>query len=240
MKPLIEVLDNMGGAVLIGLHLILRPLLRSHYSRWGATESEIKSALPGDERVPNSLIDLNLAVTVKAAARDIWPWIAQIGQERGGLYSYELLENMAGCKMHNAGQVVPEWELKIGDLVRFGPRGYPVQRVVALEHGQWLLLAGADPKTEQVPDLTRPLTPPYVNGTLGFYLMEQADGTTRLLHRSHLDYAPHTFVNKLIWQIITDPLGFVMTRKMMLTIKQRVESTAQSSALQNQTLASQN
>lgn len=239
MKTLLEVMNNLGGAVLIAIHLIFQPVLKRYYQCWGATADELKLALPGDERVPGSIVDQTLAITIKAATHDIWPWLAQIGQERGGLYSYELLENIAGCKMHNADRIVPDWELKVGDLVRFGPKGYPVQKVVAIERGQWLLLVGADLKTEQVAELTDPLPAQFVNSTLGFYLIEQPDGTTRLIYRSHLDYAPRSFANKLIWQVITDPLGFVMTRKMLLAIKRRVEAARDRATASNEMVSTQ-
>ena len=55
------------------------------------------------------------------------------------------------------------------------------------------------------------------------YLDERGDSTTRLISRTRLDYAPCTFAAKLMWGVFTDPIGCVMTRKMLLTLKQRVE-----------------
>lgn len=225
MATLREVLDNLGGAALIAGSIVFRPLVRGHYSRWGATDAEVARTLPGDERVPRSLVTTNAAITIRAKAADIWPWIAQLGQERGGMYSYELLENLIGCKMRNAERVHPEWEMTVGDLMRMGPPGYPVDQVMALERNHWLLMAGADPKTGQV-TLPQPGQTTYTNATWLLYLDEQADGTTRLISRSRLDYAPRTFGFRLIWEVFTDPIGCVMSRKMLLTIKQRVESQA--------------
>jgi hypothetical protein len=167
-----------------------------------------------------------LAVTIHAPAAAVWPWLAQIGQERGGLYSYELLENIARCQMHNADRIVPEWELQVGDLVRLGPPGYPVHKVVGLARGRWLLLAGADIKSGEAPDPPKPGAESYTNYAWVFFLHEQPDGTTRLITRNHLDYAPRTLAFKAIWEWITDPIGFVMTRKMLLGIKQRAEQSS--------------
>jgi hypothetical protein len=58
-----------------------------------------------------------------------------------------------------------------------------------------------------------------------FFLEERPDGTTRLITRNHLDYAPRTYALKLTWEWFTDPIGFVMTRKMLLGIKQRAEGS---------------
>ena len=103
--------------------------------------------------------------------------------------------------------------------------GYPVHKVVRLERGRWLLLAGADIKTGEVPDLPKPGQSDYTNYSWVFSLDERADGTTRLITRTHLDYAPRSFALKLTWEWFTDPIGFVMTRRMLLEIKQLAEMT---------------
>ncbi len=226
MTTVKDVFENLGGAALIAGSIILRPLVRRRYSRWGATEAEVNGSLPGDERVPRSLVTTDAAITIKTQAVDVWPWIAQLGQERGGMYSYELLENLIGCKMRGVDRVHPEWGMKVGDLMRMGPPGYPVDQVVALERNHWLLMAGADPKTGQAPPLPQPGDTAYVNATWLLYLNEQSDGTTRLISRNRLDYAPRSFGLKLIWEVFTDPIGCVMSRKMLLTIKRLAESNA--------------
>ena len=226
MATLHEILDSLGGALRIAGNLIFQPITRSHYRRWGATDEEVQRTLPGDERAAHSDLTTTLAVTIHAPARDVWPWVAQLGQERGGMYSYELLENLARCQMHNADQVVPAWEMQVGDRMRMGPQGYPVNQVIALERGRWLLMAGADLKTGIAAPLPQPGQTTYINYTWVLYLDERPDGTTRLISRTRLDYAPRTFGFKLMWEVFTDPIGCVMTRKMLLTLKQRVEQAA--------------
>ena len=223
MSSFKEILENIGGAAMVAGTVILRPLLVSRYQRWNTTGDETTRPLPGDERVPTPLVTQTLAVTINASPASVWPWLAQIGQERGGMYSYDMLENIARCQMHNADEIVPEWELQVGDLVRLGPPGYPVDKVVDMQRGHWLLLAGADIKTGEVPDPPKPGQTEYTNYSWVFYLQERPAGRTRLITRSHLDYAPRSFALKMIWEWFTDPIGFVMTRKMLLEIKQRAE-----------------
>src|SRR5512137_3153797 len=115
MATLYKVLDNLGGALRIAGNLISQPITRVHYRYWGATNADRQRTLPGDERVPNPQITTTLSITIDAPASEIWPWLAQLGQERGGMYSYELLENVARCQMRNADRIVPEWEMKVGD-----------------------------------------------------------------------------------------------------------------------------
>ena len=223
MATLHEILDNLGGALRIAGNLISQPLTRSHFRYWGATEEELRRQLPGDERVPAPDIFTTMAITINAPANAVWPWVAQLGQERGGMYSYELLENLARCQIRNAERVVPEWEMQVGDQMRMGPPGYPVNQVVALERGHWLLMAGADFKTGIADPLPQPGQTTYTNYAWVLYLDERPDGTTRLISRTRLAYAPPAFAAKLMWEVITDPLGCTMTRKMLLTIKQRAE-----------------
>ena len=218
MTSFTEILENAGGALMIIGTVIFRPLLVSRYRRWNTIGDETTRNLPGDERVPTPLVTQTLAVTILTSPASVWPWLAQIG-----MYSYELLENIARCQMHNADSIVPEWELQVGALVRLGPPGYPVHKVVDMEHGRWLLLAGADLKTGEVPDLPTPGQAEYTNYSWVFFLQERPDGSTRLITRNHLDYAPRSFALKMIWEWFTDPIGFVMTRKMLLEIKQRAE-----------------
>jgi hypothetical protein len=220
------VFDNLGGALLIGGCLLLQPFVRSAYRRWGATAAEVARALPGDERTPRATVTQTMAVTVSAPPAAVWPWLAQIGQERGGLYSYELLENLARCQMRNADHVEPQWELQVDDAVRLGPPGYPVYAVVGLARNRWLLMAAAEFETCRPAPLPGPGDQEYVNDSWVLYLDEQADGTTRLISRHRLEYAPQTLANKLMWEWSTDPIGAVMTHRMLLGIKERAERQA--------------
>jgi hypothetical protein len=36
------------------------------------------------------------AITINAPPEDIWPWLVQIGYQRGGLYSYDWLDRLFG------------------------------------------------------------------------------------------------------------------------------------------------
>src|SRR4030095_17095016 len=55
--------------------LAVRPWLL----RWGATEEEASTPLPGDELVPKAAHTTTRAVTVRASAESIWPWLPQVG-----------------------------------------------------------------------------------------------------------------------------------------------------------------
>ena len=83
-------------------------------------------------------------ITIRAAADHVWPWIAQLGQGRGGFYSYDLLENLVGCNIHSSSRVLLEWQdVEVGDEIRLAPQ---VGLVVAfVEQGRSLVLRGGIP-----------------------------------------------------------------------------------------------
>ena len=81
---------------------------RPWHLRWGATDAEVARRWPGDELVANPATRAVRAVTVDAPAATIWPWIMQVGRERGGFYSYTWLENLIGADIRNADRPILE------------------------------------------------------------------------------------------------------------------------------------
>lgn len=213
------VTESVEGAIQMAGLLLLSPLLRSRYNRWGATDAEVIRSLPGDELIPHPIQGYTRAITVRARAADLWPWLVQMGQGRGGLYSYEGLENLVGCRIRNVERIVPELQdLKVGDLIRLGPKGYPCFRVWKIEPERALVLVAADPKTEQAVDPT-PQEKGFSAATWQFFLEERGDGTTRLITRQRLVYSRDM---ALMWRMV-EPVDFVMGRKMMRNLKRLAE-----------------
>ena len=106
-----------------GAAAIVVAALRARSLRWGATDEELVATLPGDELVPHPDLTTTRAVTVNARAADVWPWIAQLGQGRGGFYSYDALENLVGCDIHSADRIVPAWQGVAVGAKSVSPRG---------------------------------------------------------------------------------------------------------------------
>ena len=184
---------------------------RPYQLRWGATDQEVSQHLIGDELAPSPKLKATHAVTINAPAADIWPWLVQMGQARGGFYSYTSLENLVGCRMHNADEIVPEWqELNVGDKVWLHPKAPPVQ-VAAIEPGRAIVLKGWG----------------------AFVLQPLDEKRTRLIIRSQGDYNPdlkNPILNFLLWRVVFEPIHFIMERKMLLGIKARAEKLARAHA----------
>ena len=127
MKPKI-ILEGIIGALFVGVMVLFSPLLRRWYSRWGATEDEVDQDIPGDEFVPHPKAQLNMAVTVQAPAEEVWPWFVQLGCQRGGWYSYDLLDNGA---VPSADRILPEYQsLQVGNKILMMPgMGFVVKSI---------------------------------------------------------------------------------------------------------------
>ena len=208
---------------MIGANVIVWLLLRRWRLGWGATEDEIRQTLPGDEFVRQPKWSYTQAITIRAPFAEVWPWLAQMGQGRGGFYSYEWLENLAGCDIHNADRILPEFQnLQVGDGVRLAPQmpGFPV---AIIEPGRAIVLRG-DTRLGSVPVPASSAKGDYFATTWGFYLIPQNDGTTRLIARFRSDYNDK-FTNAMMYgPPLVEPISCVMQRKMLLGIKQRVEA----------------
>jgi hypothetical protein len=117
---------------------------------WGATDQESTERLAGDDLIASADLTATRAITIRASADRVWPWIAQLGQGRGGFYSYDFLENLVRCDIHSADRIVPAWQdVQVGDEVRFAPEVGLV--VAALEQGRSLVLRGRVPLGNAAP-----------------------------------------------------------------------------------------
>jgi hypothetical protein len=70
----------------------------------------MKADLPGDDIVPGANLRTTKAIIIQVPAEAIYPWLLQIGVDRGGMYSYDWLENLFGLKVHTADRIVPEYQ----------------------------------------------------------------------------------------------------------------------------------
>lgn len=203
----------VGALFLLGLGYWF--LLRPWSHRWGATVAETTLRLPGDELSPEANMISTRAVTVRAPAAEIYPWLVQLGQGRGGMYSYEWLENLAGCNIHNVYQIRSELQqVEPGQEIRMGPEGYPFYQVYAFDPGRYYAMQPGDPVSK------RPAPASWV-----LYLQEQPDGTTRLISRQRQRVEPG-LGNFITWKVIVDPLGFIMEQKMLRSIRDLAEAQA--------------
>jgi hypothetical protein len=207
-------MEALQGGFEIGFAM-LTPFLRAQRRKWGATDKEIETSHPGDELVPRPKWTANHAISINATPAEVWPWVAQLGQGRGGFYSYEKLENLAGCKIENAGRILEEYQqVQEGDPIRLHPE-MPPMTVSIVDEPRAFVLHGNPGEAEGSSTLST---------SWAFLILEQPDGTTRLLSRTRYHHGDN-FRSKLMGgPVLIEPISFVMERKMLEVIKKLVES----------------
>lgn len=108
--------------------------IRPWHLRWGTTSEEANLAMPGDLEH----IGWTRAITIDAPPEQIWPWLVQWGQGRGGWYSYDWLENLLGFDIHSADRILPEYQnLAVGDPICMSKDFCP-SHVTVLVPNRWL------------------------------------------------------------------------------------------------------
>jgi len=187
-----------AGAILAG------PLSRLPVRALG---DEGRRTLPGDDLLPDAMGQWTNAITIRKRPADIWPWLAQMGCNRAGWYSYDGLDNGG---VPSAERIVPELQtVAVGDVFPWTPTDSTGFVVRAVEPGRALVLGG---------------TPPPYQVTWALVL-EPIDGTsTRLITRSR--GTPRSAPVKLLLQVAVHPIHFAMQRKQLLNVKRRVEARA--------------
>lgn len=212
--PLAALAAAAAGATYV---LAVRPRLL----RWGATPEEAAGPLPGDELVPGPRMQSTRAVTIAAPASRVWPWLIQLGAGRGGMYSYDWLEDAAGLGISSADRILPEFQqLRVGDSIPLAPDvGLPV-RLLAAESA--LGLGGVmDPRSGKISPSGSPMASPRLELGWTFVLRPVNAHTTRLLSRTRYDYSPLAL--GLLLRPLLEPVQFLMERRMLLGIRSRAE-----------------
>lgn len=182
--------------------------------RWGATEEEVAAGLPGDELLAQTHLTATRAITIRAAVEDVWPWLAQMGQGRGGLYSYDWLENLVGCQMDSVNEVVAEWQdVQVGDDFRLHPD--IALTVAACEPPHALVVRGGISATGEVSADDAPY-----DFTWAFVLVGEAADRSRLIVRERYKY--RTAAARPMVELVC-PISFFMTQRMLRGIRDRAE-----------------
>jgi hypothetical protein len=191
-----------------------RMLVRPRLRRWGSHAGEVRRALPGDDLVSNPQIVTTRAVTIEAPPASVWPWVVQMGQKRGGFYSYDGLERLAGLDIRNADRIHPEWQdVAVGETIYLSPSSAMIV-------------------TELEPERTMVL---YQEATVGggfdetmrwswaFALEPIGPSHTRFLVRTRVNWLPTGLLSTLLNPPV-ELVHFIMERGMLHGLKRRAET----------------
>lgn len=213
-----DVLDGVGGASIM-IAAFLTSFLRGPRNHWGVTAEVAARARPGDELIEAPRWSWTHGIEIDAPSEDVWPWIAQLGADRGGFYSYQWLENVMGCEVRNAEAIHADWQVHEGDLLRLHPKMPPLS-IVAVEAGRFFVAHGAaDAKA-------RAAGKPWAETTWTFSLEPLDPGRCRFVSRFRCASSDDVAMRMSLGPMLLEPIGFAMDRRMLLGVKARVESAA--------------
>lgn len=210
--------DRLVGMLAVGGVLYAA---RRYFRDWGTTKAESRDALPGDELVRAPMLQATEGVSIDAPAGQVWPWLVQMGQNRGGLYSFERMENLVALQYRNADAVHPEWQhLAVGDTVRLVPKHWLglaegiALRVVEVVQGRTIVLRADSARRAW-------------DVVWSFHLVPRGDDQCRLLVRSRLALR---HPGEVVFAELLGPARALVTRGMLIGIKRRAERQRQAEA----------
>ncbi len=231
MRPIRIVLFAALSALLgsvVAYFAFVRPRVRA----WGFDASEAALPIPGDDLIAEPSTTETRGITIDAPVHDVWPWLVQMGFNRGGWYSYDILDS----KGTSADVILPEFQqLDAGEIMHIDPVGGFEVKVVEPHHALVLYTdtALARRLAEKAADegsatgakardaLGRASYPDFA-ASWAFVLQPAADGTTRLIERFRARTPGNGPANAVLGEIMGTGI-VLMTRKQMIGIKERVE-----------------
>ncbi len=197
-----------GLALAGGLVVASYPIWRPWCLSWGATDAEVAGELPGDDLLVAPDMTATRGIWIDAPPEAVWPWLAQMGSGRGGVYTYDWIENLFGLHMHSVDVVLPQFQqIEVGDAQTLGKNG-PTMRVALCHPGETLVLRSDDG-----------------NWIWAFALRPQPRGT-RLVSRNRIATPDASAVTRTFNRYVMEPGSLIMERKMLLGIKERAEHLA--------------
>lgn len=161
----------------------------------------------GDDILSDAHAQLTHAATIDAPPKDVWPWLLQMGCQRAGWYSWDVLDN-AGVR--SADRIIPELQhLAIGDVLPARPVGTEGFEVLRIVPERALVLSSMAREW---------------SGTWAFALEPLGSDKTRLVTRYRAAYPPSVWMTILL--PILASLHAFMERKQLRTIKHHAEHVA--------------
>ena len=201
-----------------GYLLLLRPRLL----RWGATDEEVAREFPGRELIPNGSRSATMSVTLDAPPAEVWRWLAQMGTNRGGWYSWDRLDNWGS---QSSERIHAEWQaIALGDRFYGTKDGSQSWVVVGLEPERLLILRiSLDLNGRQYEPESQPRPKYFTDSTWGFQLTELPDGQTRLVVSGYWAFGPD-WLRPILSVIALEPSHWVMQKRQFDNLARRVSA----------------
>ena len=190
-------------SIFLALVIFYLALFRPWQLHWGASDIEINRSMSGDHIVSKPTFNATRAITINAPAGNIYPWIAQMGVNRAGWYSYDLLDNLG---RHSSEAILPQYQsTKVDDLVPMSPDGKQGLWVKDFGNSEWMLWWDKTGDTSWV-----------------WCIYPEGNSCSRLVTRVRVKY--RWFSSAILFNLIIEFFDIWMMRKCMLGIKRRAET----------------
>ena len=165
---------------------------------WGVDPTVSACPLPSDDLVVDPVAVDTRSLVIDAPPSAVWPWLVQMGDDRGGEYSYSVF---GFPHRQGADRIVPEWQDRsVGDPIN-----------------EWVV-RGLEPERALV------LYSDIAGSWSWAFILEPTDGggRTRLVERIR----SRPSLPRRVSEVAMPVIGLVillMVRKQMLTIRDRAE-----------------
>lgn len=199
--------------------------IRPWMQHWGTSGDEGSRELPGDTLISEPVMNVTRAITIEATPAEIWPWLLQIGQDRGGFYSYDWLENLFKLDIHTLDEIRPELQgLQVNDFVPFAAQEGMGMMVAELEPERALVLFAPDPRYAEALQQQADEPEFEMEASWAFVLEPLNERQTRLIVRFRVSTTACQAVSTAFTSLL-EPAHFIMERKMLYGIKERAEGS---------------
>lgn len=184
--------------------------IRDFQMNWGATDEDINCTMMADELLEEPEMNATRAIEINARPEEVWPWIVQIGYNRGGFYGFDNLDNGG---QPSSDSIIPQWQdLQVGDSIPGGEyKGWMfyILEVTEMDPGRemaWVFLKGT----------------PWGGATWSWKVYSVDNQKSRLVTRLRQKYSLDSFRGVVQWSMI-DAVEILMMRTTLRGIKLRAE-----------------
>jgi proline iminopeptidase len=168
-----------------------------------------------------------MAITIDAPPSKVWPWLVQMGVDRGGWYSWDRLDNW-GRK--STERIHPEWQqISVGDHFVSKPDGGEWWEVAALEPERFLCLRASVDLRMRPFDPRGPRPRHYTDSTWGFLLEKLPGDRTRLVVSGYWHLEP-AWLQGPMSVLLLEPSHWIMQMRQFANLKRLAEGETSASA----------
>lgn len=198
-------------------------LIRPRLVTWGADTDEVARTYPTDDLIPHPDPPFTMATTLPAPVNQVWPWLAQMGGDRAGWYSFDRLDHGG---VPSSRRIVAAWQHpKVGDRLQNAPDGSNWMTVVDVVPNRMLALRTnmAFPSRRSF-DPAGPLPRVYMDGVWTFDLRPAGNDESRLVARMRGRSHPKLLLRPFL-ALVGDPVHFAMQLRQFHNLRTRVGAT---------------